>query len=390
MRVSLSAEGLTWLRRPQTLRLLAAAFVLDAMTTFFVLAYGSVYLLRELHAPAAYPAIALAIYGAVKLTSAPPGGWLLARHGAGICTAVSFAAGAIGLAVALREHNAASFFIAVGCSALAVSLFWLIVMQSIGVNAADEHRGVAGSVLGVVSIAGTGSGVLLSPVFELFLTPRAAMTLVLAGICVVAALLAFWPAGTAPADRHLARGRVSRSSLPFLFLVLCHFAVLTAVASVYLPFLFRTLDLSTVRALAVVAPGAAAGGLAMLWSGSHSLPNRRFDRATTYYLLGAVALLVTAGESRAALAAILAVPMLGALAATAPLVNAAVLDATRAAAGAEMLGWIFLVEGLGAAIGPAVGAGSIAAFGVRGAMVTASIGLALLAVGLFESRRVRA
>lgn len=388
MRVSLSADGLNWIRRPQTLRLLAAAFFLDALTTFFVFAYGSVYLLRELHTPAAYPAIALAIYGAVKLTTAPPGGWLLARHGAGVCTALSFAVGAIGLAIALREHTAISFFIAVGCCALAVSLFWLIVIQAIGVNAADDQRGVAGSMLGIVSIAGTASGVVLSPAFELFGTPRAAMTMVLAAICVVAALLAFWSTGTAP-QSHAIRGRVTKSSLPFLLLVLCHFAALTAVASVYLPFLFRTLDLSTVRGVAVVAPGAVAGGVAMLWSGSRSLPYKRFDRAAPFYILGAAALLVSAGESRVLLAGILAVPLLGALAATAPLVNAAVLDATRSMAGAEMLGWIFLAEGLGAAIGPAASAGAITAFGVRGAMVAAAIGLGALASGLLESRRVR-
>ena len=54
--------------------LLAAVFSVDALTALGVIAYSNPYLIDIREAPSAYPAHALAIYGFVKLVTAPAGG----------------------------------------------------------------------------------------------------------------------------------------------------------------------------------------------------------------------------------------------------------------------------------------------------------------------------
>ena len=54
--------------------LLAAVFSVDALTALVVIAYSNSYLIDVLRASSAYPAYALAIYGFVKLVTAPAGG----------------------------------------------------------------------------------------------------------------------------------------------------------------------------------------------------------------------------------------------------------------------------------------------------------------------------
>lgn len=121
----------------------------------------------------------------------------------------------------------------------------------------------------------------------------------------------------------------------------------------------------------------------MLWSGSRSRAGLRFALAGDFYALGGLALLLIARESHLLLVGLLTVPVVGALAATAPLVNAAVLD-TGSRAHSETLGWIFLVEGLGAAAGPLVAAGGISLVGIRLAM--AILACAIVPFGLAVKR----
>ena len=172
-------------------------------------------------------------------------------------------------------------------------------------------------------------------------------------------------------DEHLDRlaGEYGIWTYAILFaIVFCHFAALTAVAGLYIPFLLRDLDLSTTTAAIVLLPAAATGGLTMLWSGSRSRAGGRFALAGDFYALGGLSLLLISRESHLLLVVLLTIPVVGALAVTAPLVNAAVLD-TGSQAKSETLGWIFLVEGLGAAAGPLLAASAISVVGIRIAMV---------------------
>jgi MFS family permease len=367
VRALISSRGFGALSRPATLRLLLAAFLLDVLSVFIVFGYGSSYLLRELNAPAAYPAYALAIYGGMKTFTSQPAGWMLDRFGKGPVVALGFASGTIGLALAARVGNAPTFFVATGALAIAVSIGWIVVMGGISQEATASDRGAAASTLGLLSGAATGCAVFLASAFVAFGTPRGALGFGVLLVVVVSVLMSL--ATVTPADQaSFRRRRVLRERLPLFAIVFCHFAALTAVAGLYIPFLLRDLDLSTTRAAFVLMPAAAAGGLTMLWSGSRSRAGGRFALAGDFYALGGLALLLISRESHLLLVVLLTVPVVGALAATAPLINAAVLDAGSRSHG-ETLGWIFLVEGLGAAAGPLVAASAISLVGIRIAMV---------------------
>lgn len=352
--------------RPATLRLLVAAFLLDLLSVFIVFGYGSSYLLRVLHAPSAYPAFALAIYGAMKTGTSQPAGWLLDRIGKGPVVAIALATGATGLALAAHSQRAGMFFVAVALLAVTVSVGWVVVMAALSQEAGVNDRGAAASTLGLLSGAATGSAVFLAAVFVAVATPRQAMAFGVALVLLVCALMAL--ATVTPPELHaFPRGALLRQRIPLFVVVFCHFALLTAVAGLYIPFLLRDLDLSTTAAVMVLLPAAATGGVTMLWSGSRSRAGLRFALAGDFYSLGGLALLLISRESHLLLVGLLTVPVVGALAATAPLVNATVLD-TGALTRSETLGWLFLVEGLGAATGPLLAAGAISLVGIRVAM----------------------
>ncbi|MEO8539892.1 MAG: MFS transporter [bacterium] len=367
MRAFISERGFAALSRPGTLRLLLAAFLLDLLSVFVVFGYGSSYLLQDLHAPAAYPAYALAIYGAMKTATSQPAGWLLDRLGKGPVVAIAFAAGTTGLALAARVQGAPTFFVAVGLLAVSVSIGWIVVMGGLAQEADATHRGAAASTLGLLSGAATGSAIFLASAFIAIGTPHRALGLGVCLVIVVSALMAF-ATMRPPEPVHFGRKQVLRDRLPMFAIIFCHFAALSAVAGVYIPFLLRDLNLSTTQAALVLLPAAGAAGMTMLWSGSRSRAGGRFALAGDFYALGGLALLLTARESHILLVVLLTIPVVGALAATAPLVNAAVLDTGSRARG-EALGWIFLVEGLGAAAGPLVAASAISLVGIRLAMV---------------------
>lgn len=382
MRALISSRGFAVLWRPATLRLLLAAFLLDLLSVFIVFGYGSSYLLRVLHAPSAYPAFALAIYGGVKTGTSQPAGWLLDRLGKGPVVALAFATGAIGLATAAHARRADAFFVAVGLLAVTVSIGWVVVMAALSQESDARDRGATASTLGLLSGAATGSAVFLAAAFVALGTPREALGFGVSLVVLVCALLAL-SSFTPPEVQGFGRRRVLRERLPLFAIVFFHFAALTAVAGLYIPFLLRALDLSTTRAAIVLLPAAAAGGLTMLWSGARSRAGLRFALAGDFYALGGLALLLISRESHLLLVGLLTVPVVGALAATAPLVNAAVLD-TGARTRSETLGWIFLVEGLGAAAGPLIAAGGISLVGIRLAM--ALLSCAIIPFGLAIKR----
>ncbi len=362
----INSRGFAVLWRPATLRLLVAAFLLDLLSVFIVFGYGSSYLLRVLHAPSAYPAFALAIYGAMKTGTSQPAGWLLDRIGKGPVVAIALATGATGLALAAHSHRAGMFFVAVALLAVTVSVGWVVVMAALSQEAGVNDRGAAASTLGLLSGAATGSAVFLAAVFVAVATPRQAMAFGVALVLLVCALMAL--ATVTPPELHaFPRGVLLRQRIPLFVVVFCHFALLTAVAGLYIPFLLRDLDLSTTAAVMVLLPAAATGGVTMLWSGSRSRAGLRFALAGDFYTLGGLALLLISRESHLLLVGLLTVPVVGALAATAPLINATVLD-TGALTRSETLGWLFLVEGLGAAAGPLLAAGAISLVGIRVAM----------------------
>jgi hypothetical protein len=85
-----------------------------------------------------------------------------------------------------------------------------------------------------------------------------------------------------------------------------------------------------------------------------------------------------------------AVPLLAAIAALVPIINAIALNAAggRNWRGAAAPGWLFFIEGLGSLAGSATAAVAIHASGARGGLVTvaAGFGLAALCFALLRLR----
>lgn len=376
------------------LPVLAAAFLLDALTMFVVVAYGSAYLLDTLAAPPAYPGYALALYGLVKLAGALGGGWALQRAGA---TATAMVAGALLLAgpvVMLIGASVTGFLVGVGVVSAGVAVAWLVVYLAAGATTTGDGRGLAAAYLGLTSAVASATGIGLAAMFSLAESWRAAFGLGVA-LAAIGALALLRAAGAAqealrahPRQPRLPAARPSMS-VPVVVLVFAHFVLLSTVLAAYGPFALRTLDLSLTIALLAAAPAALAGAAMMVAAGRGSQHGGRLRRASPLYAfaaIGAMAALFAHGPLGFGLAA---APLAIGMAGTLPLINAGLMDSSQSVRRpGEALGVLFFAEGLGSVVGPALIAAVVTLGGVRPSLVAVSgCALALGALAGAGARR---
>ena len=368
--------------------MVGAAFVLDLLTVFLVFAWGNSYLIDVLRAPAAAPGYALAIYGFVKLVSAPAGGWLLGRAGTRAMLASAIALEAAGLAVALLLETTAGFL---GCIALlgaGVALSWIVIFFEAGRAGTFEERGSAGTFLSISSGMASAGALAVAPLFSIFLADRAAFAFAGLLVAAQAGLLALSPNVRAGADSSPTSALPPPGRTALALVLFGHFALVSGAVAALIPFVLKTLDLSLARAVITMGPAVAVAAGLTLWSGRRGASEGRFQSAPLFYGAAAAALVALSFATSPLLAALVTIPVAGGLAAAAPLINSSVLDATdhRHAVG-PTLGWFFFAEGAGAVAGPAVVAAVIALTSVRPGLATAGMGLAVLALGVLYAHR---
>jgi MFS family permease len=382
---------------PSTLRalapLLAAVFLLDALTTLVVVGYGNSYLLSTLHAPPSYPGYALAIYGLVKLLSAPAGGRILDGRAAPLLPVASGACALAGLGVILATGSANGFLGGVAALSAGIALAWLVVFHSLGHTSDPDRRGEATAFMGLISGAASVTGLGLAALFSLssyWRLPFAlGCALALAGALVLRRLPLRGELRPAAVRRTVAPAVTAPGpSLRVLTVVFAHFAVGTGAVAACVPFALHTLNLSLVEAFVLLGPAIGCGALAMLIAGRRSQANGRFGEVIVLYAIASVAL-AAAGVAPGALAfGLIAIPIAASLAAAAPVINAALIDSARAGAlPGTALGALFFAEGLGTVAGPAATSLVIQALNTRWAMVALGVFAACLALFIAIQRR---
>lgn len=384
-------------RRP-LLAVLAAVLCIDALTALVVLGYGNAYLLRTLGAPASAPALALTVYGVVKLLTAPLAGRVVdvarAHTVLGGTAAVELAA----LAVILATRSAPGYFVGIGALAAGIATSWIIAFRALGAVTAAGERGAVASSMSIVSAVATGAGFGIAVV----IADTGPWWLPFAlGVCLALASVALLrpPATPAPPDPTPLLGEPSTPApqpladpepaagtppaaarLAAAGVVFGHFCIVTGLLVVFWPFTLELLGLSPLRSLVLLLPAGATGGAALVLSGRRSRPGRRLPQAAALYALGAAGLGATAVATNAPWFAAAAVLVAPALAGAQPVLIASMIDISRITRRAgTALGWIFSAEALGAIAGPAIVGTAIELWDVRAGVVTIAVGAALLA-----------
>lgn len=383
-------------RSPLTL-LLVVVFSIDAMTALVVIAYGQSYLIDTLHAPSSYPAYALAIYGFVKLLTAPIGGWLIDRVRASLVILFAFAVEAAGLGIILGTETANGFLWGVALLSTGIALAWLIVFNALGDATNPDVRASDTAYVGLTSAAATGTGFGLAAFIGETHYWQAAFV---AGIVLasVSSVLMFWLYPMAEHARQAnqpitgaAEEEHSRMQLVAAAVIFSHFVAVTATIAVFGPFVLRTLGMSLLHAGVLLIPAGAAGALAMLIAGKVSKHGNRLREVALLYALGALAVLAVSLVQNEFVFALVAIPLAISIGGSQPLLNASLLDVSHAAdRTGVVLGWLFFAEGLGSVAGPLIVGIVIEFADVRAGVVTLSVIDALLVgLAMLGSRFVR-
>lgn len=377
---------------------MAAILTLDALTGLVVIGYGNTYLVHDLRAPSAYPAYAIALYGLVKLITAPPGGWLLERVPGMAVVAMGTAATVSGLALIVSVRDAEVYLAGVGLISLGQALSWLNVFDVLGHRYEPEERAAATAAMGLVSAAATAGGLALAAILEFtdhWRVPFFAavgLATVTAGVLGPVQLrhrvapvatpetVATGPAGAGGSDR---RRRVAA-----VFVVLAHFATITGLLAAMAPLVLDRLDLGLLRAGFALSPAAAGAVLGMVTIGLRSRPGARLRTAALMYAGAAAAICVVVAWTTVPAVAIAAFPLGFCIGGAQPLVNAGLLDAARAEQRSGVaLGYLFFVEGVGSVAGPALVAVVISGAGVRAGVAAVAVLAFVLAAGAAMSGR---
>lgn len=375
---------------------LAAIFAIDAMTALVIIGYGNTYLINHLSAPSSYPAYALAIYGLVKLVSAPAGGWVLDRFPARTIAGAACGLELAGFAVILATHSARGYLGGVGLLASGIALAWLLVFHAVGEASDPAGRGPATAFMGLTSVGATATGFGIAALIGESRYWQAAFTLGI-GLAIVSSLSLL---RLHPRERQVIEVRAQPQAPPtvaerralrrFAFaVVLVHFAVITATLGAFGPFALRTLDLSLLQAGLLIAPAMLAGAGAMYLAGHRSRHGRRLTELGVLYLVGAAALVWIAAIHHPVFLALAAVPFAISLAGVHPLMNASLLDAAQAGDRAgTALGWLFFAEGLGSVLGPLAIGTIIELAGVRVGLLGLSGAVFALGAGAVAANRL--
>jgi predicted MFS family arabinose efflux permease len=370
------------------------------MTALVVIAFGNSYLIETRHAPASYPAYALGIYGVVKLTTAPAGGWLLDRVRPVLVIAFVYACEAAGLLIILGTATANGFLVGVGFLSTGIALAWLVVFHALGDASEADVRASATAYVGLVSAGATGAGFALAAILGQVVYWQSAFLLALCIATATALLMLKLNSRTTMARHRRDETPDATNAAPFerrrrLFVgvvIFFHFFAVTGTLSVFGPFVLRSLHLSLLRAGILLLPACGAAAISMVVMGRMSRHGKRLREVATLYALGALAIFAAAFVHQPWLFAVIALPLAVAIGGAQPLLNASLLDVSHAGEDTgTVLGWLFFAEGLGSVAGPLLIGVAISAGGIRDAVIALSVlecGIVVLASVAARSARI--
>jgi predicted MFS family arabinose efflux permease len=355
--------------------LLGVVFSIDCMTALIVIAFGQSYLIQTRHAPPAYPAYSLAIYGLVKLMAAPIGGWALDRARAGAVVVFIVAVELGGFAVIFATASANGYLLGVALLSTGIAVAWLVVFHALGDTIDASLRGTATAYLGLTSAAATAAGFGIGAIIGETTYWETAFALGAALACIAFVLLfRLYPSGArigqSSADE-TAAGRPTnpkdrQSQVVAGMIIFAHFVAITGTIAVFGPYVLRVLGLSLFSAGVALIPAGVVGALTMILAGRRSRPGNRLREVAVLYSLGAAAVFGLVPITHVWVFVLVAIPLAAAVGGAQPLLNASLLDVSQSSRQTgRALGWLFFAEGLGSVAGPVLIGGVIAATDVR-------------------------
>ncbi len=372
------------------LAVLGGGAALDGMTSLVVLSAGNTYLLRTLNAPAALPAVALALHALTKVAVSPLAGRLVDRGRASVFPLVPGLA-VLGIAVMLFAHSITGYLVGVMALTASTSTAWVLVRHNIGAltTGADRSRATAwmSLVAGGASAAGFAMGTILSGV-----EARSAFALAFVLIATTAVLLNVTRRradGQVEASPLAATAAVDRlGSITLGFVAAGQFTLSVGLLVVFWPYVLRDLDLPAVRVAALLIPAGFVTLAVLVAVSRWSRPERRLAEVAGFYAVVATGLAIALATESAAGFALGMTAVIPALAGAVPVVTAAVIDFSRGRAGpAGALGWLGSAEAAGSLAGSGLIGTVIAAAGTRSALAVLSVLAASLACAIGISLR---
>ncbi len=377
--------------------LLITLLVDGAFVFVFLVAIQS-YLPEQHGMSAAWPGYALAVYGAAKLAAQLFAGRLIDHAGGKRGLLYGLILILAGQAMLLPAASApAAVFPAAAVYGTGAAVLWPALFALASGSFAESERARLTSAMmlttGLALAMGLGLGFLLPPRFPY--VAAAALALGVIGVAFLFAIRsrpeqATAQATTVPAKgslRTVARDVLQPQRLAFSLIVLLQAVAVGALLAVFRSYGRDFLDVSLRSEALILAPGALAAAASVAVGGVLADRFGRGRLLTAGYLIAAPAFLILAGvKTPAVVAAVVAVAGVG-LGLALPSITATSMDLSHKAGQGTLLSWFMAVEGLGHAIGPALGgyvtdAGDVEAVLRMAGALFALLALAAIALSL--------
>jgi len=373
----------------QVVELALIVLLWQASTGVFLLSLVQQYLPQHLEASAAFPGYALAIYAAGRFLLQAPAGWLADRIGRRRTLTLGIAISLPSVFMMLQVQEPASFLAFSGLYGAGSAAIWPAIMAYVGDTQQESTRGRTLNMLNISQLIGLGAGTMAGVTLIDLISYKAAFAACL-GFSALALFFAYRGARRNPLSTGVAAAKANETprlrpkllSLRVLFLagiallLSIGTTVQAPVVSAYANDVLHTK--LYVMGLMLIGPGVAAAFLAIRFG--HLAD--RFGRQLP--LIGGLAVAalcyLALSQTTHPLLAVYLIVLAGlAYAVSIPAWGAAALDATELGSRGLMLGVLATVQGIGGALGQAVGGLTNAAWGP---VAPFKMGAALLAIAL--------
>ncbi len=354
-------------RNAQTIELSLIVFLWQASIGVFFLSLVQQYLPEQLHAGAAFPGYAMALYGAVRFLWQPVAGWLADRIGRRL---MMVAGGALTLPILVAMMQIPDQRVFLGLSALlgmAGATAWPALLAHVAETNERARRGRVMNVLNLSQLLGLGIGTMVGVTLFDYISYGAAFVACLVFNALALVFVVRRPEGTAACAVEAEAKETSRKPAcevatawrPGVLLLAAIVLFLSLGTTVHSPIIGQYLrDVLKVQfsemALLLIAPGAVAAVLVIKLG--HLAD--RFGRQVPLIAglaVAAASIFALTLTSNPYIAVNLVVLAGLAYAVSLPAWSAAALDATDLGSRGMILGVLAAVQGLGGAMGQALG-----------------------------------
>lgn len=343
--------------------LIGVVFLWQASVGVFFLSIVQQYLPLELDASPAFPGYAMAIYGGVRFLWQAPAGWVADRIGRRLTMVIGMAIGIPTLFLMLQVPEPHVFLGLSAVLGFSAATMWPALMAHLGETLPQNRRGSVMSVMNVSGMIGLGVGTVVGVVLMDFISYTAAFVACLGfnglALLIAARRCSFrWePAQRSEPDR--ARAREGRAVTPAVFSLGAIVLFLSLGTTIHTPvigqYVTEVLDTKLYVMALFLIPSAVVAAVVMVKFGHAADRFGRHVPLVAGLLLAALSLFLLTLTRNPLLAVNLAVLAGLAYAVSLPAWSAAALDATDIGSRGLLLGALTAVQGLGGALGQALG-----------------------------------